>query len=73
MKMYDWSGLKRLRDKDEFHNKLKVGDCFLYGSTMVAQHETKKEGDLVTYYKVLSMNEEYKSVEYVTIFDKLES
>jgi len=68
------SKFKRLKtiekDKEEEMNKLMVGECFLYGKNVVAQKETKKVGQSITYYQVISKSN--NSVEYTPIFDYME-
>lgn len=70
MKKFNFMMLPKLDNEDDFSKKLKIGDCFLYGSKMKSQIETKKEGDEISYFRVIRI--ENKNVEYSLQFDILE-
>ena len=69
MKVNDWASLRRLKYDDDF-KMLEVGDYFLSGRSVRGQHEGKKPGDRISYYKVLSVDD--RKMEYSTVFDILE-
>jgi hypothetical protein len=50
-------------------SKLDVGDCFLYGSSVINQKHVKKDGDEICYYQVISKSE--MGIEYTPVFDIL--
>lgn len=62
--------LKQMKNESSFHKKLKVGDCFLYGRSVIDQINTKNVGDQICYYKVIGING--LNVEYQLMFDVLE-
>lgn len=70
MKILEFTRLPRLEDNDDFSEKLKEGDRFLYGTKMKFQLETKKDGDEVAYFRVIKIKN--KAVEYITEFATLE-
>lgn len=51
--------------------RLKAGTRFLTGTKIIAQKETKKVGDEITYYLVTNADE-YGNVSYRPIYDKME-
>ena len=52
--------------------RLKTGDKFLTGTKVIAQQETKKIGDEITYYVVTNADELGKNVSYKPVYDKME-
>ena len=68
MKAEDWRKVKVIEDISE-NNNLKIGDYFLYGSSMVNQKEAKQVGEEISYYMVL--NKKNKNIEYTIKFDVL--
>jgi hypothetical protein len=68
------SVFKRLLVFDNENEKkmhdLNVGDYFLYGTTTIAQKETKKVGQAITYYEVIDKS--HGRIEYTPIFDYME-
>ena len=58
------------KESKENMNDLKMGDYFLYGKSVIAQKETKKIGDSISYYEVISKSR--NGIEYVPIFDYME-
>ena len=71
MKQIHFINLPRLRDKDDFVEKLHIGDKFLYGPRMIAQIENKKIGEEISYYQVYNIKS--NSVEYGLKFDILQN
>ena len=69
MKANKWLTIKIIEDLDEEKN-LKVGDTFLYGSSVVSQMEHKKLGHEITYYKVTGFNG--SNIQYRPVIDILE-
>ncbi len=70
MRLQDFLRLPRLEDKDNFSEKLKENDRFLYGWRMKQQIKTKKAGHEISYFRALKVVN--NNVEYVTEFDILE-
>ena len=54
MKADEWFRVKIVEDMTT--SKLKVGDKFLTGSNVIGQKENKKIGDQITYFEVISIN-----------------
>jgi len=52
--------------------KLKAGDRFLTGTQILAQKESKRVGDTITYYLVTSADSDGKNVSYKPVYAKLE-
>ncbi|HRR48564.1 MAG TPA: hypothetical protein P5293_01100 [Bacteroidales bacterium] len=48
-----------------------VGECFLEGKSIVVQRDTKKVGDLITYFKIIEIKGD-KRIEYVPVIERLE-
>jgi hypothetical protein len=57
--------------EDMHHQKLKVGDKFLFGNKMIYQKEDCKSGDMVTFYEVMAVNERNGNVEYKPVYVRL--
>ena len=70
MNKYHWLRLKEVEDPIKM--VLQKGDKFLYGSHMIAQKDTKKIGEQITYFEVINSEKEGKNIEYVQIFEMLE-
>lgn len=51
---------------------LPAGTRFLTGRQMMAQQETKKVGDEITYYIVTESDKDGKNISYKPIYDKME-
>jgi len=70
MREIDFHKLPQLVNEDDFREKLRRGDFFLYGRKMISQVESKQPGDQICYYQVIKIDG--KNVEYMTKFDILE-
>lgn len=68
MRLNIFKKLKVINEEEKM-NELNVGDCFLYGNSIIGQKENKKDGDSITYYKVINKSE--RGVEYTPIYDYL--
>lgn len=62
----------RLREFDDMDDtsQLNIGDKFLYGGSVKAQKQNKKEGDEITYYIVIGKSN--VGIEYAPMFEVLE-
>ncbi len=70
MNKYKWLRLKEI--EDPLKMRLKKGEQFLYGVSMLAQKDTKKVGQQITYFEILNSKNEGKDIEYIQMFDVLE-
>jgi hypothetical protein len=70
MKNFEWRRLPKLENEDSFHERLKVGDKFLYGLYQIGQIEKKEIGQEINFYTVLRIKN--KGCEYVLTFEMLE-
>ena len=52
--------------------RLKAGTRFLTGRTMIAQQDSKKVGDEISYYLVTDDGGDGKNISYKPIYDKME-
>jgi hypothetical protein len=51
-------------------NRLKIGECFLYGKSVINQKSTKDVGQEISYYKVVSKSQ--CGIEYAPVYDIME-
>jgi len=65
-----FSELIEIRDLTKY--KLNPGDRFLTGNSILSQKDSKKVGDLITYYLVTDVNDETGVVNYRPVYEKLE-
>ena len=61
--------LPELKDEDDI-TKLKIGDRFLYGRSVINQKQDKKDGSTLTYFEVISKSQ--NGIEYTPIYDYME-
>lgn len=62
--------LPELQDEDDI-TKLKIGDRFLYGRSVINQKQMEKvDGSTITYFEVLSKSQ--NGIEYIPIYDYME-
>ena len=59
------------KDDEDKMNELEVGDCFLYGTSMINQKQSKTTGQPISYFKVITKRGP-KHIEYGPIYDILE-
>jgi len=52
--------------------KLSVGQKFLTGNAVMAQQESKKIGDMITYYLVTDADENGMNISFKPIYEKME-
>lgn len=69
MKQEEFKKLKEIEEEKEM-DKLKVGDYFLYGKSMIEQKQNKQKGEPISYYRILK--KEDVTVEFGIIFGELE-
>jgi hypothetical protein len=68
MNTAEFARLKEIEDDGDM-SELEVGDCFLYGKSVIAQKQNKSPGQEISYYQVVAKNG--NSVEYAPVFDSL--
>jgi len=62
--------LPELKDEDDV-TKLKIGDRFLYGRSVIDQKQhDKNDGSTLTYFEVISKSQ--NGIEYIPIYDYME-
>ncbi len=66
----DFKKIKLLEEDEINPQNLKVGDLFLHGRNMSEQLNIKKEGDDVSYYKVINIKDNGNML-YTLIIDKI--
>ena len=69
MRQADWKKLIEITEETKM-DELEVHDYFLYGTSMIAQKQSKKVGQEISYYQVMSKNGRH--IEYGPVFDLLE-
>jgi len=69
MKRYDFIKLPEFEDLDDT-GKLQIGDRFLYGLSVRAQKQNKKDGEEICFYEVIGKSN--MGIEYTPIYDILE-
>ena len=68
MKTNKWLNLKVVENIE--NTELKLGDEFLFGSSVISQRETKKVKNKIVYYRVIGVNN--GNIQYAPIEDILE-
>lgn len=70
MRESDWKRMPEITDESKM-NELDLHDYFLYGKNMIAQKQTKKLGQEISYYEVIGKGVG-GHIEYAPVFDLLE-
>jgi hypothetical protein len=70
MRLSFFQKIRAIENEDEIY-KLRKYDRFLYGNAMIEQKQTKEVGQQITYYEVVSV--ENNKIEYKPIFDIIDS
>jgi hypothetical protein len=70
MKKAVFQKLKEI-EKEKEMDELDEGEFFLYGKNVIAQKQNKKEGQQISYYKIIAKNGE-SGVTYTPVYDTLE-
>lgn len=70
MRKIEFLMLPKLDKEDDFTDKLKIGDKFLFGNRMIEQTENKQIGEEITYYQVIRIKG--KNCEYMPRFEILQ-
>ena len=52
--------------------KIRKGEKFLYGDSMVAQIQMKQPGQQISYFECIKADEEGKNIEYMLVTNQLE-
>lgn len=59
-------------EEDLTNVKLEVNTRFLFGRRIIDQKNTKKVGDIITYYLVTGTSNNGKDISYRPVYEKLE-
>lgn len=70
MNIKDFKNIKKLKEIEINSSNLKVGDFFVHGEKMIEQLESKKIGDNVSFFKVISIKNN-GNVIYTPIIEKM--